>query len=67
MSYIPVLAILNFQQTLLQSSVPHDPSEIIVICGFLVLKKHLLLLGFLWWIEISKEQKFYDLKNKINK
>ncbi len=55
MSYIPKLAIQNFQQPLLQSSVPHDPSEIIVICGFLVLKKHLLL-----WIEMSKEQKFYD-------
>ncbi len=25
---------LNFQQPLLQSSVSHDPSEIIVICWF---------------------------------
>ncbi len=34
MSYIPVLAILNFQQPLLQCSVSHDHSEIILICGF---------------------------------
>ncbi len=31
---IPVLAKLNLHQTLLQSSVSHDPSEIILICWF---------------------------------
>ncbi len=30
----PVLVKLNFQQPLLQSSVSHDPSEIILICWF---------------------------------
>uniref|UniRef100_A0A673J0W0 NAD(P) transhydrogenase, mitochondrial n=1 Tax=Sinocyclocheilus rhinocerous TaxID=307959 RepID=A0A673J0W0_9TELE len=30
--FIPVMAKLNFQQPLLQSSVSHDPSEIILIC-----------------------------------
>jgi len=34
MSFIPVTAKLNFQQSLLQSSVSHDPSEIILICWF---------------------------------
>ncbi len=28
------MAKLNFQQSLLQSSVSHDPSEIILICWF---------------------------------
>ncbi len=27
-------AMLNFQQPLLQSSVSHDPSEIILMCSF---------------------------------
>ncbi len=30
--FIPVMAKLNFQQALFQSSVSHDPSEIILIC-----------------------------------
>ncbi len=32
MQFIPVIATLSFQQSLLQSSVSHDPSEIIIIC-----------------------------------
>ncbi len=35
MQFISVMAMLNFQQPLLQSSVSHDPSEIILICSFL--------------------------------
>ncbi len=31
--FIPVMAKLNFKQLLLQSSVSHDPLEIIFICG----------------------------------
>ncbi len=34
MQFIPVMAMLNFQQPLLQSSVSHDPSEIILISWF---------------------------------
>ncbi len=34
MQFIPVTAKLNFQQSLRQSSVSHDPSEIILICWF---------------------------------
>ncbi len=34
MSFIPVMAKLNFQQPLLESSVSNDPSEIILICWF---------------------------------
>ncbi len=34
MLFIPVMAKLNFQQLLLQSSVSNDPSEIILICWF---------------------------------
>ncbi len=34
MEFIPVMSKLNFQQPLLQSSVSHDPSEIILICCF---------------------------------
>ncbi len=34
MEFIPVMAKLNFQQPLLQSSLPCDPSEIILICWF---------------------------------
>jgi len=30
--FIPVMAELNLGQSLLQSSVSHDPSEIIIIC-----------------------------------
>ncbi len=30
MSFIPLMATLNFQQSLVQSSVPHNPSEIIL-------------------------------------
>jgi len=37
------MAKLNFQQSLLQSSVSHGPSEITVICAYLVLKKHLII------------------------
>ncbi len=33
MQFIPVMAKLNFQQLLLQSSVSNDPLEIILICG----------------------------------
>ncbi len=32
MQFIHVMKRLNFQQPLLQSSVSHDPSEIIVMC-----------------------------------
>ncbi len=32
MKCIPVMAKMNFLKILLQSSVPHDPSIIIVIC-----------------------------------
>ncbi len=35
------MAKLNFQQLLLQTSVSHDPSEIIVICRF-GSKKHFI-------------------------
>ncbi len=31
---IPLIAKLNFQQPLIESSVSHDPSEIIEICWF---------------------------------
>ncbi len=34
MYFIPVMAKLNFQQSLLQSSVSRDPSEIILIYWF---------------------------------
>ncbi len=34
MQFISVVAKLHFQQSLLQSSVLHDPSEIILICWF---------------------------------
>jgi len=34
MPFIPVMAKLNFQQPLLQATVSHDPSEIILICWF---------------------------------
>ncbi len=39
MQFISMMAKLNFQQPLLESSGSHDPWEIILICGFL-LKKH---------------------------
>ncbi len=35
---------MNFQQPLIQSSVPHDPSEIILICWFSAQETLLLLL-----------------------
>ncbi len=44
--FFPVMANLNFQQPLLQSSVSHDPSETILNVD-LVLKKHFLLLAML--------------------
>ncbi len=34
MQFIPVMAKLNFQQPLLQSSVSHGSSEIILMCWF---------------------------------
>ncbi len=36
MQFIPVRVKLNFQQPLLQSSVSHDTSEIIILCRFIV-------------------------------
>ncbi len=44
MFFIPVLAKLNFQQPLLLSSASHDPSEIILICSFLIIIKTVLSL-----------------------
>ncbi len=32
MLFIPLMVKLNFQQPLLQTSVSHDPSELILIC-----------------------------------
>ncbi len=61
-------------QLLLQSSVLHDPSEIIPICWFAgqLLYYQLLLVIYiflwkpwyiLWWIESSKEQHLFEAKN----
>jgi len=41
MKFIPVMAKLNFQQ-----SVSHDPSEIILICGFAIQKTFLIINTF---------------------
>ncbi len=37
------MAKLNFQQQLLQSSVSHDPSEIILICRFAALETFIII------------------------
>ncbi len=50
------MAKLTFQQTLLQSSVPRDPSEIIWICWF-VAQKYFLLLSMLSKINLIEFQK----------
>ncbi len=45
---------LNFQQPILQSSVSHDPSKIILICWFAAQES-------IWWKESSKEQNLYEI------
>ncbi len=67
MQFISMMAKLNFQQPLLESSGSHDPWEIILICGFL-LKKHysflitkiiLLLFKKLIIISVKNGWKYY--------
>ncbi len=45
MSFISVNAKLNFQQPILQSSVSHDPPEIILICWFGAQETYLILIN----------------------
>jgi len=50
MEFIPVMTKLNIQQPLLQPSVSHDPSEIILICSSNILNEQLCyLIFFLKW------------------
>ncbi len=46
--FIPVMEKLDFQQPLLQSSVSHDSSEIILITLIWCLKKYLFSYFFYW-------------------
>ncbi len=45
MLFIPVMAKLNVQQSLLQSLVSHEPSEIIVISRFSVQETFLIIIS----------------------
>ncbi len=45
MKFIPMVAKLNFQQPLLQSSGSHDPSEIILIVCFGVQETFLIIIN----------------------
>ncbi len=67
MSFVPVISCL------IQSSVSHDPLEIIIICWFDAQEKNLIIINvenqfyfifrILWWIESSKEQHLYDTEH----
>jgi len=55
---IPVMTKLNFQQPLLQSSVSHDPSEIIIICSFEKTTRK---------IDLLKKKFLFNVKNNLFK
>ncbi len=61
---------LNLFASLLQSSVSHDPSEIILICRFAAQESFLINVAIcfrtLWWIESSKEQHLNKKCNILN-
>ncbi len=75
MCCIPVVAKLFFWQSLLQSSVSHDLSEIILMHWFAAQKIFCIILNvensyalkffwynFLWWIEASNEEHLFEIK-----
>ncbi len=71
-----MIAKLNSHQSLLQSSVSHDPSEIILICWFGAQETFLIITNvenlnnfvetmifftIVWLIESSKEQHLFEI------
>ncbi len=57
----------EFSASLLQSSVSHDPPEIILICWFAaIFVETMIFFRILWWKESSKEQHLFEIEIIIN-
>ena len=66
----------EFSASLLQSSVSHDPSEIILICWFAAQETFMIIINvenscvlffrIPWWIESSKEQHLSEIQSFCN-